>query len=127
MVAFTARFDDDQPLAQRGSGSLRVARVELGNRIVRIHEKSDRIGLRKKLTQQLESLRHEHLAQGGNSGDVSSRSVEAADEAEPDWVATGIKNDRYRRSHRFGGDCCGNAGRDQHCHRNADQLRSERG
>jgi hypothetical protein len=76
--------------------------------------------------QQLEPLCHEHFAQGGHAGDISSRSVEAADKAKPDRIAAGVENDRNRRRCRLGGDRCSNAGSDQDRHRNANQLRSER-
>jgi hypothetical protein len=111
-VTFTGGFDDNKLLTQRGGGNLRVARVELRDCIPWVYEKADRIGLGNQFTQQREPLRHQHLAQGGNAGDISLRSIEAANKSESDRVATGIKNDRNRRGRRLGRDRCGNAGRD---------------
>ena len=95
-LAFAAgsKHDELQPSAPRRH--LRLVQLQLGIRIVRVHEHGDDGGIGNELVQQLQSLRREQIGEEGDARDIAARPVEAGDKSVLDRVAAETEDDRYR-------------------------------
>src|SRR5262245_47051076 len=92
---------------------LHLTRTGLGIRVAWVNEKPDRPCVGNDFAEQFQSLRRKLPAQAGHARNVAARPVEAGDKADPDWITSHLKDDRYgsrrnlyceSRIDRFGGD-----------------------
>src|ERR1043166_3280610 len=95
-VTVAADIENDELLPDRLSCGLQVSSLRLGIGGVRVHEHGNCRRLGHELAQQLQSLRPQY-AEKDQARDVAPRPVEACNEAVPDRVAPGRKDDRHRR------------------------------
>src|SRR5262249_26000380 len=83
-------------------GSLQLSRLTLSkNWIGRVVEVSDRLGRRHQVEQQLKALSCHFGPHEVDAGEISARTVEASDEANPDWIGGLHKNNRDRLGRCF--------------------------
>src|SRR5262249_32327252 len=87
-------------------GSLQFSPFALSkNGVGRVAEVSDRLGRRHQFEQQLKALSSQFGQHEVDAGDISARSVETIDEANPDRVGSLHTNDRDSFGRRFGCEC----------------------
>ena len=72
------------------------------NGAAQVAEVSDHLGGRHQFEQQFKALSSQFGQHEVNAGDISARSVETADEVNPNWVGSLQKNDRDRLGRGFG-------------------------
>ena len=82
--------------------ALYIIHLAFGVGILRVHENSDRVGVRSQLAQQLQPFWLELLEKRAYTRDVAAGTMQAADEAAPDRVAAGHEDDWYSRGRSFG-------------------------
>ena len=88
-------------LPYAAGGDLNVVHLHFGISRVRVHENSDRRGVRPQLAHQPQPLRLEVKNERAYTRDVAARAIQAGDEPAPDRVAASGKDDRYARGRRL--------------------------
>ena len=124
--AVAANFENDELLPDRLRGGLHVSSLRLGIRTVRVHEHRQLSSLWARAGAAAPVALPPTRVEKAHARDIAARPVEAGDEAVPDRVAPGRKDDRHRRGCGLGRERRRGIA-DDHSHRPANQIATSAG
>src|SRR5262249_1279286 len=123
----TVNTGDQDLLPDSARRGLHISRVDLGIRVVRVHQYADQRDSWYKFTQQLQTFRDQRVGELRHAGQVAARPVQRCDQPSVDWIASDDKHDRYCRSCCLCCQCGRIVGRAQRDDRLADEIRRHAG